>query len=324
MFGLLKNRAYAIGVDIGDDNLKLVQLSDNGNGVGLVAGRCEGRPGSIKARTGNWQRWAIETVRDLTANGDFRGRDVIAAIPAGDVYIDHIKMPKTNNGKVEDAIFSKVKQRLPFEPLRDNTMLKYIGTADDNILVMASERKIIDIHLAIYERSGLRIKAIGAWPVALANCYARFFGRRKSDIEAVVMLLDIESNRSNAVICRHKNPLFAHSISIGARQMADEQVVTRLVMELAGCRRQFNTIYRNARVERLIFVSGQAVDKQICASVAKQLEMPAQIGDCLAAVQMADPSQSGIDRRIEAGQEPAEGAGRERVNWATAFGLSLS
>jgi hypothetical protein len=38
----------------------------------------------------------------LTANGKFKGRDVIAAMPANEVFIDHMKMPKVKDG-AEDA-----------------------------------------------------------------------------------------------------------------------------------------------------------------------------------------------------------------------------
>jgi type IV pilus assembly protein PilM len=325
MFGLLKSRAYSIGVDIGDDSLKLVQLAENGNGMDLIASRSEERPEDIKPGGGKWQRWAIDTIRQLTGNGDFRGREVVAAMPAADVFIEHLKMPKTDKSKLEDAVFSRIKQKLPFEPLRDNTVLKCLTTEDDNALVMAMERRIIDVHLAIYEKAGLQLRAINVWPMALTNCYARFFGRRKSDLEAVVMLIDVEAAHTNVVICRHRKLLFARSISIGSKQLADEQAITRLVLELTGCKRHFSSIYRSAKkVERLIFLSGQAADKQECASIAKQLEMPAQIGDCLAAVRITDPYRLGIDRRISASDRVTAVPGQERINWAIAFGLSLS
>ena len=148
--------------------------------------------------------------------------------------------------------------------------------------------------------------------MALANCYARFFSRRKTDVETVVMLLDIETNSSNLVICRHENLLFASSIPIGASQLSDDNMVTRLVLELTASRRRFASIHRHAQIERLIFLSGRAADVEIYTTIAKQLEMQAQMGDCVAAVEMTDPERCGIDRR------------NGSVSWATAFGLSLS
>ena len=325
-----------IGVDMGDDTLKLVQLRNNGKGVSLIADGSENRPADVKPGSGDWQRWAIEAIKKLTSNGKFRGRDVVAAIPASEVFIDHIKVPKikdsfsnakkclwTPDEKLQEDILSKIKQKLPFEP--DDAMIKYIPAEEDNVLVIAAEREKIDRHLAIYEKANLAIKSMGVWPVALTNTYTRFFGRRSTDIEAVVMLTCIEENCTNVVICRHKNPLFARSIPIGAKQLEGapkrdegrlgtqtDEMITRLVLELTACSRHFGSMHRKDKIERLIFLSGRTVDRDICETIAKQLEMPAQMGDCLAAVEIPNPYSLGIDRR---------GC---QVNWATAFGLSLS
>ena len=331
MFRFLKDRAYSvvpilrdiagcspIGVDMGDDTLTMAQLTDNKKGVSLIAGAYKNRPTKVKSGSVGWQRWAIETIRESTVNGQFRGREVIAAIPPAELFIDHIKMPKIEagsetkeaKGNVDDAVITKIKQKLPFKA--DGAMIKCIPTQDDKALVIAAERKIIDRHLAIYEKAGLTIKSIGVWPVAMTNSYTRFFGRRKADLEAYVCLLDIEPNCTNVVICRHENLLLARSIPIGASQLDGDEMVTRLVLELTACRRHFVSMYRKAQIERLVFLSGRAVDRDICVTIAKQLEIPAQMGDCLAAVSVDDPSRSGVDRR------------NCQVNWAIAFGLSLS
>lgn len=323
MLWFLKNRIYSIGVDIGRDSLKLVQLGEDQGNISLIAGTSENRPKNIKPDSGNWQRWVIETIRELTANGGFRGREVIAAMPASDLFIDHIRMPKVENDKLSEAICTKIKQKLPFEP--DDAMIKYIPTEEDNVLVIAAERKIIDRHLAVYEKAGLTIKSIGVWPIALTNCYTRFFARRKTDVEVVAMLLDIEANCTNVVICRHKTILFARSIPIGADQLDGDEVITRLVLELTSCKRHFASMYPRARIERLIFLSGQAVDKAVCTTIAKQLEMPAQMADCLAAVKIANPYRAGRDPKKTKGRTGTPIDRRNcRVNWATAFGLSLS
>ena len=136
----------------------------------------------------------------------------------------------------------------------------------------------------------------------------------KKDIEAIVMLLDVQANCTNLAICRHKDPLFACSIPIGAKQLEDETIVTRLIFELNACRRQFSSMHRNVQIERLIFLSGQAVDTNTYTTIARRMEIQAQMGDCLAAVEIDNPYRSGIDKRN----------GSANVNWATAFGLSLS
>jgi hypothetical protein len=114
------------------------------------------------------------------------------------------------------------------------------------------------------------------------------------------------------VIARHKNPLYACSIPMGSRQLKEEPMVGRLVMDLTASRRQFLATYKNAQIERLIFLSGLAVEPDIYRTIARQLEVQAQMGDCMAATVVADPDEFGLDRR------------NGKVSWALAFGLSLS
>ncbi|MCU0915816.1 MAG: hypothetical protein MUC88_14835 [Planctomycetes bacterium] len=312
MFGFGKKQSYLIGVDLGNDCVKLAQLANGTEETCLLAGQCVTRPADVTAGTARWQRWAIDVMREATADGHFKGRDVVAALPANDVFIDHVKWPKKFDGKIEDALFAKVRQKLPFEPIEKNTMIKYIPAEQDNLIVMATERTVIDHHLAIYERANLAIKSIGVWPVALAQCYARFFGRRKTDLDAVVLLLDIQPECTNLVISRHKNPLYAHSVPVGAKQLRDEQIMGRLAMELAACRREFLSLYKSVQIERLIFLSGLAVDAEVYRVIARQLEVQAQMGDCMAAIEILDPDRFGLERR------------NATASWALAFGLSLS
>jgi len=323
MFAFLKNRAYPIGVDIDDDMIKVVQLAQNSKGINLISGGTEHRPQDVQPGSSNWQRWAIDAIRGVTTNGKFRGREVIAVMPTNEVFIDHIKMPRIKNAglnaqqdhvgdddRLREALLAKIKQKLPFEP--DDAMIKYIPAEQDNVVVITSERTKIDRHLAIYEEANLQIKSIGVWPTALINTYTTFFGRRQTDTEAIVMLLEINASCTNVVICRHKNLLFARSIPIGTKQLQTDEAIARLVMELTACKRHFSSMHRNGHIARLIFLTGQVLITDVFAAIAKQLEMPAQMGNCLAAVTIEDSSRSQIDRRDH------------QVNWATAFGLSLS
>jgi Tfp pilus assembly PilM family ATPase len=322
MFGLKKN-IYSIGIDIDDNNLKLVQLEKNGNGVRLVAGFNEARPEDIKTGSSNWQRWAIEAIRGLITTGNFQGKEITAAMPASEVYIEHMKMPKVKKNELDDTIFARIKQKLPFTPVQANLLMKYIPTDQENILVMATERELVNRYLAIYEMAGLTIKSIVIWPDALVNCYTRFFGRRQSDIDAVVMLVNVDSGSTNVVICRHNNILFARSIPIGIEKSDDPRLST-LVLELNSFKRQFCMLNRNNKIDRLIFFSTRISDRDICAAIAKQLEMPAQMGDCLAAVEMS-PSFKNSNVMPKEGLTSAAIDRRDcRLNWSVAFGLSLA
>lgn len=310
MFWSLKNHTYPIGVDMGDDSIRLVQLGGNSKSLGLIAGGCILRPAEIKPGSSAWQKWAIESIKQVIANSKFHGHEVMAALPASEVFIEHMKSPKLKGNELQKAVLSAIKSKLPFEA--ENAAIKCIPSENDNVLVVATNREKINRHLAIYEHCNLQIKSIGIWPLALINSYSTFFGRRKSDVDTVAMLLDIESNGSNVVITRHRDLLFARSVLIGSDQLGNNEAVTKLILELNACRKQFNSMYKRTQIERLVFLSGTSVDTDICAKIAKKLELPAQMGDCVAAVETKNIHQRGINRR------------ENKVGWATAFGLSLS
>ena len=113
MFGLLKTRHYAIGADLNEEGLRLVQLAENGNTLELVAGRNKNRPSQIEPGSGPWQRWAIQTIRLFTSNGQFRGRNVTAAIPPAELFIDNIRISRSNDDRLQDAAFSRIKPLHP-------------------------------------------------------------------------------------------------------------------------------------------------------------------------------------------------------------------
>jgi hypothetical protein len=80
------------------------------------------------------------------------------------------------------------------------------------------------------------------------------------------------------------------------------------------------------QIGRLVFLTTQTtIDKEMCVTIAKQLDIPAQVGDCLAAVEIAEPCRlgGGSENDKKATGTPIERRKCE-LNWATAFGLSLS
>ncbi|MFA5554497.1 MAG: pilus assembly protein PilM [Phycisphaerae bacterium] len=312
MFGFLKNHICPIGIDICDDRIKLAQLEKNTNGVSLLASSSQERPSEILLGSSQWQKWLIDTVKSLAGQGTFKGKDVIASVPAADIFIDHLKTPKVPKNKFDETILSRIKQRLPYEP--EQAILQYINGDEDNILVMVMQREKIDRHLAVYEQANLHIQSLGVWPVAMAKTYTRFFGRRKTDQTSIVLIIDVEPNNSSVIICRHCTVLFARSIPIGNSSFTDEETVKKLVLELGGCLRHFGSLYRKPKIERMIFLSSDNITPIIqntYASIARQMELPAQMGNCMAAVNLSSQC-SEVERR---------GC---NFSWATAFGLSLS
>ncbi|OHB85414.1 MAG: hypothetical protein A2Z38_10580 [Planctomycetes bacterium RBG_19FT_COMBO_48_8] len=309
MLELFGNHTYPIGVDMGDDALTLVQMANGVDAIRLLAADSIEYPPDIKPSSAAWQRWAIKATAESVARGRFHGKKAIAALPAGEVFIDTIQMPKAPRDELQNAILNHLKPKLRINP--EDVLMEHVKTDSENILVMATDKTKLYRHLAIYEKTRLKVASISVWPMAVLKAYTHLWARHLGQNDKPVMLLDIGKSSTNIVICDSKNLYFAHSAPVGARNLEIDRMVDLLNSEMDMCRAKFRSIHKGPQVNHAIFVSGHAVDKDIYTKIAKCAQMSAQIGDCLDAV--------GANRSDQAGHENYA----RHANWITAMGLSL-
>ena len=125
------------------------------------------------------------------------------------------------------------------------------------------------------------------------------------------MLLDLRRDYTHAVICRQDKIFFARRLSVGLEALNDQNTLDRLTLEMGTCRRDFGILYSDVTLERLVFLSGASVPNEVYMAIAKELEMTAQVGDCLTAVAQTPcvTKQKSLNH--------ASGS------WASAFGVCL-
>jgi Tfp pilus assembly PilM family ATPase len=89
--------------------------------------------------------------------------------------------------------------------------------------------------------------------------------------------------------------------------------ITRLVSEIRRCVQYHNLLFETEPIEKVIFVGGQAKNKALCQQLARELGLPAQLGDPLAR----------IPRENRTGRHSDLDADQINSDWSIAFGLSL-
>lgn len=319
MFGLAVKTVFPIGIDVGRVNLKMAQLGLDKDDLYLYAAAAEQIPVDIEYGSVEWQRWVAASVKSMVSFGRFSSKEVIAAIPRDDVFIEQLRIEVSGKDDIERDICAKMADKLPFDV--SEAIVKNVATTTTSangkaeVLVMAAHRRNVDRHLAIYENAGLNVNGIGVWPIAMTDCYVRFFGRRTADFDTIAMLMSVENDYSNIVICKHKDILFARTVSIGFCHFGQTETVNRLISEIDACCRHLESFYTGSHVERLVFFSGRSVHERICEKIselAQRMQVPAQIGDVLAAVNVDQNCKEMVDRR------------GSQLDWSLAFGLSLA
>ncbi len=320
MFSVLTKKVCPIGVDLGSSYLRMAQLGSNGHGLYLHGVGCEKKPEDMEAGSSEWQRWAAKTVKRIMKRGGFKGKKAVTALPSHDVFIDQIRIQRMPEKKIGEAVVANVRQKLPFDA--DHATIKYVvaeqmglRTSEMDVLVMVVDSIIVERHLAIYENAGLDVQNINVWPFAMANSFVEFFSRRREEQDKVAMLLDVATTSTNIVICRNRDLLLARVVGLGCDNLQQDEMIERLISEIDACSRYFEFHCGGMHIERLVFLAGKHADKRICSKLtemAQRMQIPAQIGDVLTAVDMRPGCEARVSRCDS------------QLDWSMSFGLSLS
>ncbi|MBL7214150.1 MAG: pilus assembly protein PilM [Phycisphaerae bacterium] len=319
MIGFDSKKTYPIGIDLGSEYVRLAQLGRNKQGLFLQSAGIAQKSAEIELNSPAWQRWAIDSIKEIVRKESFKGKNIITALPVYDLFIEPIKVPRSALERLDDIIPQKIHKHLPFpakNALYQHVLVEFNenGSAETDVLAIAADRETVNRHLAIYEKIGFDIVGISIWPVAMIRSFTGFFCRRENEQDKIAILLSIGANHTNVVIARGMDLLFARMISIGHVQLEQGQMVQRLFSEIDACIRYFETGAGNVQIDRLLFFTGSGVSTTLCekvAELAQKMQIPAQIGDVLSAVEINQGPTCLIDRR------------NNRIDWATTFGLSL-
>jgi Tfp pilus assembly PilM family ATPase len=309
MFRLTKRKGTSFGIDTAGEGLHLVQLS--GPGAEAIELAFYPRPEQIQSGTAAWQHWGVEALKGLSKAGGRRCKRARGVISASQMIVETVERVKLKDAKFLDNMVARMKPRIESECTKDTLVIKDLPIDNTYTLVMAIDREWVNRYLATYEEAGFEIDALYTWPEALHQCYCRFFGRRDSDQKSTVMLLDVRRDSTHAVICRQDKMFFARRLSVGAEALGNEKMLNRLILEIGTCRRDFGMLYSDVTLTRLVFLSGDSVPNDVYMAIAQELEMTAQVGDCLNAVAQTPLVTEQKNCNLTSG------------SWASAFGVCL-
>jgi type IV pilus assembly protein PilM len=263
------------------------------------------------------------------------------------------KLNSKDKVSLKEAILEQAKQKLPFErshALIHYTLTKIDEHADDSplhVVVLAADGRWVNQYLEAARKARLDIVGLNMQPLALIDCFSHVY-RRASDRLSVRMYVDIGSTGTRATIAQGTRLLFVRNLPIGGNQItaavaeslgisiqnartlrlklgagaADPsdrvqsvaaKSIETLAKELDLCRTEHDSRFPHLRVQRLIFVGGEARIETLCGQISSHLKLPGQTGDSLC--RMSRNSRVGIESTIDRRHpQPA---------WSAAVGLSF-
>jgi type IV pilus assembly protein PilM len=215
-----------IGVDLGFDSIKLLQLQQRGGGLAVRAVAQHFVPDAEKSTGEKRVAYAIGQLRELMRDSDFRGRQVVAVLPREYVQVKTIRLPVLPDVEMQSAIQLEARNLFTADP--ETLVTRFIPAGEVRqgtesrmeVIVLAVETRLINSLLDQYHAAGLVVDSLDFETCSVYRGIERFV-RRKEDENEVNVLVDIGSRQSQVIIGRGRDITFTKSIDIGGRMLSE-------------------------------------------------------------------------------------------------------
>lgn len=202
----LKNVTSALGLDISDLGIKLVQLKTLGDKTKIQGlSKIKLNKGIIENGEILEVSAVIKALHDLMSKptfGSFSGNEVVASLPETKTFIKLIAIEKTPNNlaKVVDAEFEK---HIPYQANEVYYDWQLVRELPDAYLVLigAAPKNIVNQYLDILKKAKLSINALEIEAMPICRSLLKEESRKWSgQYEKNYCLLDIGARRSSVII----------------------------------------------------------------------------------------------------------------------------
>jgi type IV pilus assembly protein PilM len=217
----LKTRSQRpIGLDIGYDSIKMIQLAINGGHISVLAADKVRVDPRINGDAEERRRFIVSAVKQMMAGGSFVGKNVVSYLPNDRLRITSLRLAETEGEGIDQALRKEAVQRFGLDPEED--VINYVLAGDvrqedeikNELILFAADDESIRGHIELLEEAGLRPVGIDALPCALFRSFERSL-RRQEDKERTVVFVDVGSRFTTVVFGRGGEMSFVKQISIG-------------------------------------------------------------------------------------------------------------
>jgi len=224
----LKNRSpRPIGLDIGHNSVKMIQLTVSGGQIGVLAADKVRIDPNVNGDQQGRRAAVVSAIKQMLAKGNFRGRNVVSCLPNDKLKITSLRIGETEFDQVEQVLRKEAVQRFGLDPDKDAVDYVVAGSVQqgdevkNELILFAADDETIRGHIGMLEEAGLRPVAIDTVPGALFRGFERW-QRRQEDKERTVVFVDVGSQFTTVVFGRGGEISFVKQIQIGGERFSRE------------------------------------------------------------------------------------------------------
>jgi len=253
--GLKTRGLQPIGLDIGHNSIKMIQLVTNGGQISVLTADKARIDADINGDEQQRRSFVISAIKQILAKGNFRGRNVVSCLPNERLKITSLRLAQIQSDGIEHALRREVAQRFGLDPDRD--AMNYLVAGDvregdeikSELILFAVDDETIKSHIEMLKEAGLRPVAIDTIPCALFRSFERSL-RRREDRERTVVFVDVGSRFTTVVFDRGGKISFVKQIPIGGEKF-DQEIAAKLGINVGEAQMLRETLRTEKGLSRL-------------------------------------------------------------------------
>jgi type IV pilus assembly protein PilM len=243
MIRLTRTQLHPIGLDIGYDAVRMVQLEVLGRDTTAAvraATRESFRDDDVRETTESRLAAAREAVGRMLSAAPFRGRRVVVALPSEMVHVKNYRLPPMPLPEIDSAARLEARNLFEFEP--DDAHVQCLPAGEvrhgndvlQEVIVLAVRNEDVDRYVEQIHACGLTVDSVDVEACALFRSIERFI-RRREDEQEVHVLASVGLHATQIMIGRGREISFLKTIDIGSMRF-HQAIATKLGISLGEAR----------------------------------------------------------------------------------------
>lgn len=226
MFRLTRSQHLPIGVDVGFNSVKLLQLQVVGDDLRVFAADRQAMPAGTPSDAQTRMAVGVEVARQMLRRGGFRGNRAVVCLPRELIHLKNLRLPLMPANELASAMQFEARNLFPFDT--DQAAVRWMVAGEvrqgsevkQEIIVLAARNAEVETLVEQFHAGGFTLESLDYEPCALYRHADRFY-RRAEDEHDVHVLADVGHRRTTVVIGRGHEINFVKSIDMGGQALRD-------------------------------------------------------------------------------------------------------
>jgi type IV pilus assembly protein PilM len=335
------------GLDIGSQNLKLVQLRPVGERFKVVALGLSSSPKTLDSESDADLVLVAEAIKKLVAVTRVSTENVVAALPEDKVFTRVVKLPQMEERELESAIKWEAEQYVPiplsesvvdYQVIRRSSKEAKEKSEGLEIFLVAAPKSLVEKHSRVLGMAGLKPQALETEMVALARSLVMPGSVPTMIIDLGARATDIALVENGQIVLTRSMPSAGETITralaaaLGLKKAQAEEykkaygvdetklegkireavgpILDVVIKEIEKIISFYQKRGGSQRAERAILTGGTAHLPQIMHLFAEKLGIEVEVGDPFQRIDGAEE----VMAKLERGSAPL---------YSAAFGLAM-